>query len=232
MGGCAAQQGFFPIERTCRLPGRRPESSRSRAAAAPARAACQEKPLAVNIRRASRTAPAHASAGRARSACGRGGRRSLYLLSLVPHRLFQRDGANIHCKVPIPMATAALGAPSSASIDAGAPRCGAGGDPDRPTVPLRNRACRCCARPARRHVCPRRDRDADELTKPAANSSRSSTARRAGQDQPRERRLLQPGEGILRGFAELAGSCQLSALKSPSPHRATAFTHLLKLLPP
>src|SRR6185437_8641989 len=25
------------------------------------------------------------------------------------HRLFQRDGANIHCRVPIPMATAALG---------------------------------------------------------------------------------------------------------------------------
>ncbi len=27
----------------------------------------------------------------------------------APHRLFQRDGANIHCRVPIPMTTAALG---------------------------------------------------------------------------------------------------------------------------
>ncbi|MCH7831853.1 MAG: molecular chaperone DnaJ, partial [Proteobacteria bacterium] len=34
----------------------------------------------------------------------------LYIfLSLKPHRLFQRDGADIHCRVPISMATAALG---------------------------------------------------------------------------------------------------------------------------
>jgi molecular chaperone DnaJ len=28
---------------------------------------------------------------------------------VAPHRLFQRDGANIYCRVPIPMTTAALG---------------------------------------------------------------------------------------------------------------------------
>src|SRR5260370_6533502 len=40
--------------------------------------------------------------------------------SLAPHRLFQRDGANIHCKVPIPMATAALGGTIEVpSIDGG-----------------------------------------------------------------------------------------------------------------
>ncbi len=34
----------------------------------------------------------------------------LYIfLSVGPHRLFRRDGANIHCRVPIPMTTAALG---------------------------------------------------------------------------------------------------------------------------
>ena len=34
----------------------------------------------------------------------------LYIfLTLRPHRLFKRDGANIHCKTPIPMTTAALG---------------------------------------------------------------------------------------------------------------------------
>jgi len=45
----------------------------------------------------------------------------LYIfLSLAPHRLFQRDGANIHCKVPIPMATAALGGTIEVpSIDGG-----------------------------------------------------------------------------------------------------------------
>jgi len=34
----------------------------------------------------------------------------LYIfLTVKPHRLFQRDGADIHCRVPIPMTTAALG---------------------------------------------------------------------------------------------------------------------------
>ena len=34
----------------------------------------------------------------------------LYLfLSVAAHRLFQRDGANIYCRVPIPMTVAALG---------------------------------------------------------------------------------------------------------------------------
>ena len=28
---------------------------------------------------------------------------------MAPHRIFQRDGANIHCRVPIPVTTAALG---------------------------------------------------------------------------------------------------------------------------
>ena len=28
---------------------------------------------------------------------------------MTPHRLFQRDAANIHCRVPLPMTTAALG---------------------------------------------------------------------------------------------------------------------------
>ena len=34
----------------------------------------------------------------------------LYIfLSVQPHRIFQRDGTDIHCKVPIPMTQAALG---------------------------------------------------------------------------------------------------------------------------
>ena len=30
-------------------------------------------------------------------------------ISVTPHRIFQRDGANIHCRVPLPITTAALG---------------------------------------------------------------------------------------------------------------------------
>jgi molecular chaperone DnaJ len=30
-------------------------------------------------------------------------------ITVAPHRIFQRDGGNIHCRVPIPVTTAALG---------------------------------------------------------------------------------------------------------------------------
>jgi molecular chaperone DnaJ len=34
----------------------------------------------------------------------------LYIfVSVAPHQIFQRDGANIYCRVPIPITTAALG---------------------------------------------------------------------------------------------------------------------------
>jgi molecular chaperone DnaJ len=34
----------------------------------------------------------------------------LYIfVSVAPHRLFQRDGASLHCRIPIPLTTAALG---------------------------------------------------------------------------------------------------------------------------
>jgi molecular chaperone DnaJ len=39
-----------------------------------------------------------------------GGQGDLYIfLSLAPHQFFQRDGADLHCRVPISMVTAALG---------------------------------------------------------------------------------------------------------------------------
>jgi molecular chaperone DnaJ len=31
------------------------------------------------------------------------------MLAVKPHKLFRRDGANLHCRVPLPMTTAALG---------------------------------------------------------------------------------------------------------------------------
>src|SRR5258707_430003 len=45
----------------------------------------------------------------------------LYIfLAVKPHRFFQRDGANIHCRVPISMPTAALGgAVEVPSVDGG-----------------------------------------------------------------------------------------------------------------
>ncbi len=111
IGRVRAQQGFFTIERTCpvchghgkviRDPcGTCGGTGRQR----------KEKTLEVSI-------PAGVEEGTRIRLAGEGevGLRGapsgdLYIfLAIAPHRLFQRDGANIHCRVPIPMTTAALG---------------------------------------------------------------------------------------------------------------------------
>ena len=110
-GRVRAQQGFFTIERTCPSchgAGKvienpcKPCSGQGRVR--------REKALSVNI-------PAGVEDGTRIRLAGEGeaGMRGsqpgdLYIfLAVKPHRLFQRDGANVHCRVPISMATAALG---------------------------------------------------------------------------------------------------------------------------
>jgi molecular chaperone DnaJ len=110
-GKVRAQQGFFTIERSCptchgagrviQNPCKQCEGTgRTR----------KEKTLQVNI-------PAGVEEGTRIRLAGEGeaGLRGappgdLYIfLAIQPHHLFQRDGANIFCKVPLPMTTAALG---------------------------------------------------------------------------------------------------------------------------
>ncbi|HYH22342.1 MAG TPA: molecular chaperone DnaJ, partial [Azospirillum sp.] len=110
-GKVRAQQGFFTIERTCPAchgQGRIiKDACKSCGGAGRLR---KEKTLQVNI-------PAGVEDGTRIRLAGEGeaGLRGappgdLYIfLALAPHPLFQRDGANIHCRVPIPMVTAALG---------------------------------------------------------------------------------------------------------------------------
>jgi molecular chaperone DnaJ len=110
-GRVRAQQGFFTIERTCPVC-----QGSGRVIKTPCKSCHghgrvrKEKTLSVNI-------PAGVEDGTRIRLGGEGeaGLRGappgdLYIfLSLAPHRLFQRDGANIYCRVPIPMTTAALG---------------------------------------------------------------------------------------------------------------------------
>ncbi len=110
-GKVRAQQGFFTIERTCPTC-----QGMGRVIKDPCRACGgagrvrKDRTLQVNI-------PAGVEDGTRIRLAGEGeaGMRGappgdLYLfLTVVPHRLFQRDGANIYCRVPIPMTTAALG---------------------------------------------------------------------------------------------------------------------------
>jgi molecular chaperone DnaJ len=112
MGKVRAQQGFFTIERTCPACG-----GAGRVIKSPCRSCTgsgrvrQERTLNVDI-------PAGVEEGTRIRLAGEGeaGLRGappgdLYIfLAIKPHRLFQRDGADIHCKVPVAMTQAALGA--------------------------------------------------------------------------------------------------------------------------
>ena len=110
-GRVRAQQGFFTIERTCpscQGAGRVIEKP-CRNCAGQGRVR-KEKTLSVNIPPGVEDGTRIRLAGEGESGMRGAAPGDLYIfLSLAPHRLFQRDGANIHCRVPIAMATAALG---------------------------------------------------------------------------------------------------------------------------
>jgi molecular chaperone DnaJ len=110
-GRVRAQQGFFTIERTCPAcqgAGRVIENP-CRPCAGQGRVR-NEKNLSVNIPPGVEDGTRIRLAGEGEVGLRGAGAGDLYIfLSLAPHRIFQRDGANIHCRVPIPMTTAALG---------------------------------------------------------------------------------------------------------------------------
>lgn len=110
-GKVRAQQGFFTIERACPAchgAGRVIEN--------PCRA-CQgqgrvrrEKSLSVNIPAGVEDGTRIRLTGEGEAGLRNGPAGDLYIfLSITPHRFFQRDGANIYCRVPISLVTAALG---------------------------------------------------------------------------------------------------------------------------
>ncbi len=110
-GRVRAQQGFFTIERacpTCQGVGQIIEKP------------CQpcgglgrvdkEKTLQVNVPPGVEDGTRIRLGGEGEAGMRGASPGDLYIfLSIMPHRIFQRDGANIYCRVPIPMTTAALG---------------------------------------------------------------------------------------------------------------------------
>ena len=110
-GKVRASQGFFTIERTCPTCGGVGQTiDNPCGVCSGAGAVRKEKTLAVTI-------PAGVEDGMRIRLSGEGeaGSRGappgdLYIFVAVgSHSLFQRDGANIYCQVPLPMTTAALG---------------------------------------------------------------------------------------------------------------------------
>ncbi|MDH3658647.1 MAG: molecular chaperone DnaJ [Alphaproteobacteria bacterium] len=110
-GRVRAQQGFFTIERTCPTCG-----GHGRVITDPCTACSgsgrvhREKTLSVKIPKGVEDGTRIRLSGEGEAGTRGGTPGDLYIfVSVVPHRMFQRDGANIQCRVPIPLTTAALG---------------------------------------------------------------------------------------------------------------------------
>jgi molecular chaperone DnaJ len=108
-----AQQGFFTVERTCPNCG-----GQGRVIKNPCRACSgsgrvrREKTLKVDVPAGVENGTRIRLAGEGEAGVRGAPNGDLYIfLSVKPHALFQRDGADLFCRAPISMAVAALGGP-------------------------------------------------------------------------------------------------------------------------
>jgi molecular chaperone DnaJ len=110
-GKVRAQQGFFTVERTCpTCHGAGRVIDNPCGACAGAGRVNREKTLSVNIPVGIEDGTRIRVAGEGEAGLRGGPAGDLYIfVTIRPHRFFRRDGANIQCRVPIPMTTAALG---------------------------------------------------------------------------------------------------------------------------
>lgn len=110
-GKVRAQQGFFTIERTC------PACNGSGQVIEDPCKSCngagrsrKEKNLKVTIPAGVEDGTRIRLTGEGEAGAQGGQAGDLYIfIAVAPHRMFQRDAADLHLRVPIPMATAALG---------------------------------------------------------------------------------------------------------------------------
>lgn len=111
LGRVRSQQGFFTIERTC------PTCSGTGRVITDPCEVCggqgrvhREKTLQVSVPAGVEDGTRIRLAGEGEAGMRGGSTGDLYIfVSVAPHRLFKRDGANLYCRVPIPFTTATLG---------------------------------------------------------------------------------------------------------------------------
>ncbi|KAB2915835.1 MAG: molecular chaperone DnaJ [Hyphomicrobiaceae bacterium] len=110
-GKVRASQGFFTIERTCpSCQGRGETISDPCTICSGSGRVVKERTLSVNIPAGVEDGTRIRLAGEGEAGLRGGPAGDLYIfLSLKLHEFFQRDGADIFCRVPISMTTAALG---------------------------------------------------------------------------------------------------------------------------
>ena len=121
-GRIRASQGFFSIERTCMTCQGRGEVIEDPCdACGGAGRVTRERTLSINIPHGVEDGTRIRLAGEGEAGMRGGPAGDLYIfLSIKPHEIFQRDGADLFCRMPISMTTAALGGELEVStIDGG-----------------------------------------------------------------------------------------------------------------
>jgi molecular chaperone DnaJ len=110
-GAVRSQSGFFTVERACpTCQGKGQVISDPCASCSGQGRVTKERNLSVNIPAGVEDGTRIRLAGEGEAGLRGGPAGDLYIfLSLRPHEFFQRDGADLYCKVPISMATASLG---------------------------------------------------------------------------------------------------------------------------
>ena len=125
MGKVRAQQGFFTIERTCPTCGGRGQTIKNpcRACQGQGRVA-KSRSLQVRIPEGVENGTRIRLAGEGEAGQRGGPPGDLYIfLEMAEHPLFERDGMDLFCHIPVPMTTAALGGEIEApTIDGGRSR--------------------------------------------------------------------------------------------------------------
>jgi len=104
-------QGFFTLERTCPICGGRGQVIEDPCATCSGSGrVTRERTLSVNIPPGVEDGTRIRLAGEGEAGVRGGSPGALYIfLSIAQHPIFQRDGADLHCRVPISIVTASLG---------------------------------------------------------------------------------------------------------------------------
>ena len=111
MGKVRAQNGFFTVERTCPTCGGQGQVVKNPCRACHGAGRIEkERTLAVNIPAGVETGTRIRLAGEGESGMRGGPSGDLYIfIEVRDHAIFQRDGVTLFCRVPVSMASAALG---------------------------------------------------------------------------------------------------------------------------
>ncbi|MEM1039352.1 MAG: molecular chaperone DnaJ [Pseudomonadota bacterium] len=111
VGQVRASQGFFSIQRTCPTCQGRGEVIADPCSACSGTGRVEQvKTLSVNVPAGIEDGTRIRLASEGEAGTRGGPQGDLYIfLTIKPHEFFQRDGADIYCRVPISMTTAALG---------------------------------------------------------------------------------------------------------------------------